>query len=42
MGFVGDAWFDMGAIEDVDVAYDVDFDSGGCVTTDTITVVQKS
>ena len=41
MGSVGDAWFDMGAIEDGDVAYGVDFDNGGCIMEDTIIVFQK-
>ena len=42
VGSVGDAWFDMVAIEDGDVVYGVDFDNGGCVTEDTIIVFRKS
>ena len=42
VGSVGDAWFDMGAIEDGDVDYGVDFDNGGCVTEDTVIVFRKS
>ena len=42
VGSVGDAWFDMVAIEDGDVVYGVDFDNGGCVTEDTMIVFRKS
>jgi hypothetical protein len=41
VGSVGDAWFDMGYIEDGDVTYGVEFDNGGCIMEDTIIVFQK-
>jgi hypothetical protein len=40
VGSVGDAWFDMGAIEDGAVTYGVDFDNGGCIMEDTIILFQ--
>ena len=38
VGSIGNAWFDMIAIEDGDVAYGVDFDNDGCVTEDNMIV----